>query len=459
MRIAFLILLLLSLNDFSFTQSYIKVEPFIFNSNDFSEIAPAYYKGGILYTSNIKTSAIETKKSKENEYFYNVYYYNENKPVKILVDSLLNKVNTPYHDGPMIAFGDTFIVSQNYEVKSGKKYKAPVGIFFYDFSKNKVNPIIKPFPYNNKSYRVGHPAISADGKYLFFSANLPSGYGGFDIYLSEKTDTSWSTPINLGPNINSSKDEITPYYIANRLYFSSNRDSVKKFDIYFSEIEDNNWKAAQCLPPPINSEYNDFSFICDSTFEQGYFASNRKKTDDIYRFYSTLPVFEQCDTMIEKNLCFHFLDETSQYLDTLPVIFEWDFGDGNKIQAWETEHCFADYGIYYIKLIMIDTLTTDIQEVANYTLNIERIIQPYITLPDSIFHNQLVVFDSKESYFPNGTIDQFIWTFSDGQKFVGPICERSFKKPGKYWVKLGYVATDERKNEVKKCSIIEFDVY
>jgi PKD repeat protein len=163
--------------------------------------------------------------------------------------------------------------------------------------------------------------------------------------------------------------------------------------------------------------------------------------------------------MIEKNLCFHFLDETSQYLDTLPVIFEWDFGDGNKIQAWETEHCFADYGIYYIKLIMIDTLTTDIQEVANYTLNIERIIQPYITLPDSIFHNQLVVFDSKESYFPNGTINEFIWTFSDGQKFVGPICERSFKKPGKYWVKLGYVATDERKNEVKKCSIIEFDVY
>ncbi len=125
----------------------------------------------------------------------------------------------------------------------------------------------------------------------------------------------------------------------------------------------------------------------------------------------------------------------------------------------ETDHCFEDYGIYNIKLIMIDTITNDIQEVATYTLNIERIIQPYITLHDTIFANQPVIFDSKESYFPNGTIKEFIWTFSDGQKYVGSTCERIFIKPGKYWVKLGYVATNEINNEIKKCSIIEFDVH
>ncbi len=311
-------------------QSYIKVEPLNFNTPDFSEIGPCYYKDGLFYSSNVKTSAIQSKKTSENDYFYNIYYHNQNKSFKTLIDTMLNKINTPFHDGPMCIFGDTFIVSKNFNVRGGKKHKAPVGIFFFIFSNGNTVPIEKPFTYNHTNYRVGHPAISPDGKYLFFSSNIPGGYGGFDIYVSEKQDTTWSAPLNLGPNINSVKDEITPFYIFNRIYFSSNRDSSKKFDIFFSELEDNKWKPAECLPPPINSEHNDFSFVCDSTFEHGYFASNRKKTDDIYHFYSTLPVFEQCDTMIEKNLCYHFLDETSQYLDTLPVIFEWDFGDGNR---------------------------------------------------------------------------------------------------------------------------------
>ncbi|MCX7863350.1 MAG: PKD domain-containing protein [Bacteroidales bacterium] len=441
-------------------QSYIKIEPVSFNTPDYSDIAPAYYyKGGVFYTSNVKTTAIESKKTTENEYFYNVYYYSTDKSQKILIDSMLKKINTTFHDGPMVAYGDTFIVSQNFYIKGGKKHKAPVGIFFYDFSSNKETPVYKPFPYNNTSYRVGHPCISSDGKYLFFSSNIPGGYGGFDIYVSEKKDTTWDVPKNLGSKINSSADEITPFVISNRLYFASNRDSAKKFDIFFSENEQNQWLPAQALPEPFSSPSNDFGFICDASYEQGFFVSDRKKTDDIYRFYSTLPTFEQCDTMVEKVLCFHFIDETSQYIDTLPVIYEWDFGDSVKVQAWEADHCYNDYGTYFVRLVMIDTIADEIHEVANYTLDVERVVQPYITISDTIRVNQPVIFDSKDSYFPNGTIEQFVWIFNDGYKHVGNTCERVFKKPGKYWVRLGYVARDETKNTIKKCSILEFDVY
>ncbi len=439
-------------------QSYIKTEPVSFNTSDFSDIAPFYYKGGIIYTSNLKTSVIETKKTSNNEYFYNVFFYHPDKKTKSLVDSMLSKINTTFHDGPMAVYGDTCIVSQNFYIKGGKKHKAPVGIFFYDFSKDKNNPEYKPFPYNNKSYRVGHPFLTPDGKYLFFSSDIPGGYGGFDLYISEKKDTTWDIPINLGPIVNSDKNEIFPFYVNNRLYFSSDRNPESKFDIYYSEQENNQWMPAICLPEPINSNNNDFSFICDSTFENGYFASNRKKTDDIYYFYSTLPVFEECDTMIEKNLCYHFVDETSQYIDTLPVIYEWDFGDSTKIQAWEADHCYNDYGTYFVTLTMIDTLTDEIHQVASYTMEIERQVQPYITYPDTISTNTPVVFDSKESYFPQGTIEQFIWIFSDGYKYIGPTCERVFKKPGRYWVRLGFVAIDENNSTVKKCSLVEFDV-
>lgn len=168
-------------------QSYIKVESLSLNTSDFSEIAPAYYyKGGIFYTSNVKTSTIESKKTSENEYFYNVFFSHTERSLKTLVDSMLSKINTSFHDGPMVAYGDTFIVSQNFNIKGGKKHKAPVGIFFYDFSHDKTQPVYKPFPYNHPGFRVGHPCISPDGKYLYFSSNMPGGYGGLIFMLAKK---------------------------------------------------------------------------------------------------------------------------------------------------------------------------------------------------------------------------------------------------------------------------------
>lgn len=438
-------------------QSYIEVVQEPINTNDYSEIAPFIYKNGLLFTSNKKTSAIQSTKTTDNKFFYDVYYFQNDKSLKTPIDSILHYINSPFHDGPAIAWGDTFIVSQNFYINGGKKHKAPVGLFFYDFS-NSYQPKIKAFPYNNKYYRVGHPCLSPDGRFLYFSSDMPGGYGGFDIYVSEKKDTTWDSPKNLGKSINSAKDEISPYLIVHRLYFSSNRDSIKKFDIYFSEQENMQWQPAVPLSEPINSFADDIFFICDSSFEKGYFSSNRKKSDDIYRFYSNLPVFEKCDTMIEKNLCYHFLDETSQYLDTLPVIYEWDFGDSTQAKGWEVDHCFNDYGNYFVKLIMIDTISNEIQEVANYDLMLEKTVQPYITHPDSIVVGQNVLFDGQESFYPNGSIKLFVWMFSDGYKATGQTCERKFNKPGIHSVKLGFVAIDNNNVEVKKCATKTFEV-
>lgn len=440
-------------------QSYIEIKQEPFNTRNYSEIAPFVYKGGLLYTNNAKPPKINSYKNEDNQFFYAIHYSNENKNIKSWVDSLLKKIEKPMANvGPAIIYENTFIVSQNFNLKNGKKYKAPVGIFFYDFSQENLMKI-KAFPYNNEAYRVGHPSISPDGKYLYFSSNMPGGYGGFDIYVSEKQDTTWSFPKNLGTAVNSANDEIFPYIISNRLYFSSNRDSIMNFDIYYSEMENKQWQKALVLPDPINSHANEISFICDSTFENGYFSSDRKKTDDIYHFYSTLPTFEQCDTMIEKNLCYHFLDETSQYIDTLPVIYEWHFGDSTKTQSWEADHCYNDFGHYQVKLIMIDTVSNEIQEIANYDMILENPVQPYITHPDSINVNQTVVFDGKESNFPDCKIKQYIWIFSNGYKTTGKKCEVAFKKAGPYFVKLGIVAINKDGQEIKKCALKEFNVY
>ncbi len=68
------------------------------------------------------------------------------------------------------------------------------------------------------------PCISADGLSLYFSSNRPGGYGGRDIYITSRptTDAEWSAPVNLGPTVNSSADEVYPWISADglQLYFS-----------------------------------------------------------------------------------------------------------------------------------------------------------------------------------------------------------------------------------------------
>ena len=82
------------------------------------------------------------------------------------------------------------------------------------------------FPFNSNDYSITHPTVSSDGNKIYFSSNMPGGFGGFDLYYSEysvEKYKGWSPPINLGPRINTEGHEITPFYheTTNQLYFAS----------------------------------------------------------------------------------------------------------------------------------------------------------------------------------------------------------------------------------------------
>lgn len=451
-------ILFLLVLQFIFAQEYIKIERMPFNTSDYDEFGASFYKNGILYTSNKKTDIITAKKSDEEKYFSDIYFYALIKDTanERLINKILQKINTPYNDGPVAVFNNRFYVSQNYDIRSGKKYKAPVGLFVYEFNNDSLMKIYN-FYLNRNDYRVGHAFVSPDGKRLYFSSNMPGGFGGFDIYVIERNDTAFGLPENLGKPINSEFDEITPYFINNRLYFASNRSNVS-FDIYYSEHINNIWSEPVCLPEPINSpNYNDFSFICDSTFEYGFFSSNRKGSDDIFKFYSILPTFPECDSLIPHELCYHFIDETSQYLDTLPVKYMWNLGDSTILYGWEVDHCYKDYGIYNVTLTMIDTIGNENQVVATYVLELTKPIQPYITYTEPLVIGKEIEFDGSESYFPGCEIKEYIWSFSDGFKYQGKKCTRKFIKPGTYTVKLGIIAKCNN-IETKKCTYIIINV-
>ncbi len=147
----------------------------------------------------------------------------------------------------------------------------------------------EPFPFNAIfNYSVGDPWISADGKRLYFVAAFDGkGFGGTDIYYADLNENgSWSDPVNMGPQINTTGDERTPFFDKEGIfYFASNgRAGMGGLDIYKTSRNGNEW-VVNNFGSPVNSPQDDFApAFADNKF---YFSSNRlggKGSDDIYSF-------------------------------------------------------------------------------------------------------------------------------------------------------------------------------
>lgn len=107
----------------------------------------------------------------------------------------------------------------------------------------------------NSSYDEGDAWISADGNFMVFSSDRPGGFGDYDLWTSNKVSGVWQTPVNMGATINSSSGENAPWLSADtlRMYFSSNRDGgYGNWDIYMSEKSGGQWQSPTNLGPVIN---------------------------------------------------------------------------------------------------------------------------------------------------------------------------------------------------------------
>jgi outer membrane protein OmpA-like peptidoglycan-associated protein/tetratricopeptide (TPR) repeat protein len=158
---------------------------------------------------------------------------------------------------------------------------------------------------NGFTSRMGHPAISQNGKTLYFSSDHGTGFGGMDIFMSKRINNQWQYPVNLGKTINTESDELLPYLHQDSvLYFSSNgHGGIGGHDIY--RININNPQAGvKNLGYPINSHGDDFGFTLDPNGIKGYFSSNRNSSDHRHDLF----VFE----VIGINVTGTFLDEATK---------------------------------------------------------------------------------------------------------------------------------------------------
>src|SRR5690606_3369681 len=155
---------------------------------------------------------------------------------------------------------------------------------------------IESLAFNDSDYSCGHPAVSADGKYLYFVSDMPGGFGSSDIYVAEIfQDGMADNPVNLGPTINTAGREMFPFVTDSVLYFSSDSHyGLGGLDVFSSVMTSNTtFEVPLNMGPALNSNMDDFSMILDPKENTGYFASNRslgKGDDDIYFFKRKEPM-------------------------------------------------------------------------------------------------------------------------------------------------------------------------
>lgn len=168
-----------------------------------------------------------------------------------------------------------------------------------------TEPVKLPKQINTREVNVTHPSVVIDGEqeYLYFASNHSGGYGGMDIWYVVKNANAdvdkFSEPINLGEDINTRQDEITPYYnLAERnLFFSSNgHPNIGGFDVFKTQKRGKKWSKVENMGLPVNSSSDDMYYTQDTENSTAYLVSKRAEEgmkanaidDDIFIIASQL---------------------------------------------------------------------------------------------------------------------------------------------------------------------------
>lgn len=267
-------------------------------NSDKSDFGAAFYGDRVVYSSSKDTMQFKNKLYSWNKQpFLKLYVAERNAVTGALFNekAFLPNAESKYHEATMAFSPDwkTVYYSTNI-VRKKKLVNDWEGTNNFQITRGTIEDekLVKPEKlfFNNKDYSVGHPALSQDGKWLFFASDMPGGYGETDLYVSQVADDGTiGTPKNLGPKINTVGNDMFPSFTNGTLYFSSDGHfGWGGLDIYESKFYgDMKFSEPRNLGAPINSNKDDFSYIVDASDSYGYFSSNRamgKGDDDLYYF-------------------------------------------------------------------------------------------------------------------------------------------------------------------------------
>ncbi|MCT4580009.1 MAG: OmpA family protein [Flavobacteriales bacterium] len=311
-----------------------------FNSSqsDFGGIA----NDGKLYITSARNDNRKTYGWNEQP-FLDIYTLTKNADGSYANATLVNnQINTRFHEG-LVSFtpdGKTMYFSrESYFEKDFQKDSLSNVRYsqLYLFKATKLGDDwdrVESLAINSENYSVKNPSVSPDGSTLYFSSNMPGGYGNFDLYkASINEDGTLGEPENLGQKINTEGQEMFPYVSSNNtLYFSSNGHlGLGGMDVFYTLEIDGKMAPVRNIGIPINSNADDFAFMIDEETEEGFVSSNREGgqgSDDVYAVKKLQPL---CDVLIAATV---LDDKTREPINGASVTL-YD-AEGNKVTSKTT---------------------------------------------------------------------------------------------------------------------------
>ena len=280
-------------------------------NSEYSDFGSTMFNNKLYFISSEEPGFLEKPYSWSNEGFLNIYssYINENGSYLERVE--FDDLNSKYHEGVItfMADGNTAYFTREsyfekeYEKSEDSKTNYSQLYIYRAYKQNGKWLSIESLKINDQNYSNKNPMIGPKGEYLYFSSNMPGGYGQYDIYKAKiNEDGSIGDPLNLGQKINTEGQEGFPFMSEDEIiYFSSDGHlGLGGLDVFYSKNIDTKWSNVRNVGIPVNSGADDFAFMING--DDGYISSNRsggKGSDDIYAIKKLLPL---CDILFTTNI-------------------------------------------------------------------------------------------------------------------------------------------------------------
>ncbi|MBU3820909.1 OmpA family protein [Flavobacteriaceae bacterium XHP0103] len=285
-----------AINTKAFIEKNTKTTPHVFNLKQV-EIGDSYSDFGLSFYGDNKVAFASTRNTESPNYVWNDQPYLDLYSATLSPNGQLENVtpfsdaiNTDTHESNAVFTRDgktMYFNRTNATRKKGDEEKiAHIKIYKAELvDGNWTN--VTALPFTSNAYSTEHPALSKDGKTLYFASDMPGTYGSFDIYkVAINEDGTYGEPENLGSTINTKQREQFPFVSdLDVLYFSSiGHEGFGGLDVFRSNMVNGVFDKPVNLGSSINSNLDDFAYVIREKDNKGFVSSNRSGFDRMMAF-------------------------------------------------------------------------------------------------------------------------------------------------------------------------------
>lgn len=306
----------------------------------YSDFGPSYYNGSVVFASARDTGVIYRRVHKwNNQPFLDLYTSTIKDDGSMAPPQPFDKkLNTKFHESTTTFTKDGNTVYFTRNNFTGGKYKKSrdgvnkLKIYTSKRSKNGTWSEAVELPFNGEDFATAHPALSNDGKTLYFTSDREGSVGLSDIWMvAINDDGTYGEPENLGKPINTEGRDTFPFMndAGNLYYASDGYPGLGGLDIYVTNPTSEEI-TVRGVGAPVNSSSDDFAFIVNDSLQTGFFSSSRRSgmgSDDIYRFVAKEKPEPRCDVPVvgfitDKATNLPITDAKVQLIDTDNQVLE-----------------------------------------------------------------------------------------------------------------------------------------